>query len=88
VTEVRGYPAIMAEAKKTTRGKTDYVYRSDIFVGLTMSVRAEAKRHFDVFAEAMDILDVPPPAPGSQPQTPASLSGGEQGNIGASQAPQ
>ena len=95
VIEVRGYPAIMAESKKVTRGKTDYVYRSDIFVGLTMvrlisvsSVRAEAKRHFEEFAEAMDILDVPPPAPGSQAQTPASLSGGEQGNIGASQAPQ
>jgi hypothetical protein len=94
VIEVRGYPAIMAEAKKTTRGKTDYIYRSDIFVGLTMvrlisvsSVRAEAKRHFDEFAQAMDILDVPPPAPGSQPQTPASSSG-EQSNSGASQAPQ
>lgn len=95
VTEVRGYPAIMAEAKKTTRGKTDYIYRSDIFVGLTMvrlisvsSVRAEAKRHFDEFAEAMEILDVPPPAPGSSGPGPAALSDPGQPAGGANQAPQ
>src|SRR5262249_25633256 len=68
VTEVRGYRAITAESKKTYgRGnKTDYIYRGDIFVGLTMvrltsisSARAEAKRHFDEFAQAMEIIDVP-----------------------------
>ncbi len=95
VTEVRGYPAIMAEAKKTTRGKTDYIYRTDIFVGLTMvrlisvsSVRAEAKRHCSEFAEAMEILDVPPPAPGSPNPAPAALSDPGQPAGGANQAPQ
>jgi hypothetical protein len=95
VTEVRGYPAIMAEAKKTTRGKTDYIYRSDIFVGLTTvrlisvsSVRAETKRHFDEFAEAMEILDVPPPARGSPSLSPAALSDSAQPAGGGNQAPQ
>lgn len=95
VTEVRGYPAIMAEAKKTTRGKTDYIYRSDIFVGLTMvrlisvsSVRAEAKRHFDEFADVMEILDVPPSAPGSSGPIPAALSDPGQPAGAANQAPQ
>jgi hypothetical protein len=86
VTEVRGYPAIMAESKKIYRGKTDFYYRSDIFIGLSMvrlvsvsSVRAEAKRHFDEFVAAMDIIDVEPPAPGTAPSpAPAALTGGDQ----------
>jgi hypothetical protein len=86
VTEIRGYPAITAESKKTYgRGKTDYIYRGDVFVGLTMvrlisisSTRAEAKRNFDEFAEAMEILDVPPPASNTAPPAgPAALSGNE-----------
>jgi hypothetical protein len=95
VTEVRGYPAIMAEAKKTTRGKTDYIYRSDVFVGLTMvrlisvsSTRPDARRHFNEFAEAMDILDVPPPAPGSPSPASAAASDPGQPTGGANQAPQ
>jgi hypothetical protein len=95
VIEVRGYPAIMAEAKKTTRGKTDFIYRSDIFVGLTMvrlisvsSARTEAKRHFNEFAEAMEILDVPPLASGSPNPAPAALSDPGQPAGGANQAPQ
>jgi hypothetical protein len=94
VTEIRGYPAITAESKKTYgRGKTDYIYRGDVFVGLTMvrltsisSVRAEAKRHFDEFAEAMEIIDVPPPATGSSAApNPAALAGDQ---AGATNAPQ
>ena len=87
VTEVRGYPAIGAESKKIYGGKTDYIYRSDIFVGFTMvrivstsSMRAQSKRHFDEFAEAMEIIDVAPPAPGTQATpSPAALSGGDHG---------
>jgi hypothetical protein len=94
VTEFRGYPAITAESKKTYRGKTDYVYRSDIFVGFTMvrlvsvsSVRAEAKRHFDEFVQAMEIIDVAPPAPGTPASPgPAALSGTDPG--GNTNAPQ
>jgi hypothetical protein len=94
VTEVRGYPAIAAESKKMSSGKTDYIYRSDIFIGFSMvkivstsSVRAESKRHLDEFVEAMEILDVPPPAPGTQATSrPAALSGGDQ-SIGTN-APQ
>jgi len=89
VAEFRGYPAITAESKKTYRGKTDYLYRGDIFVGLTMvrllsvsSVRADAKRHFDEFVEAMEILDFEPPVAGSQPApSPAALSGNVDGNL-------
>jgi hypothetical protein len=85
VTEFRGYPAITAESKKTYRGKTDYIYRSDIFIGFTMvrlisvsSVRADAKRHFDEFVEAMEIIDVEPPAPGMQATpSPTALSGND-----------
>ena len=74
----------MAESKKIYRGKTDFYYRSDVFVGNTMvrlvsvsSVRGEAKRHFDEFVAVMDIIDVEPPAPGTTPTaTPAALSGG------------
>jgi hypothetical protein len=95
VAEFRGYPAITAESKKTYRGKTDYVYRSDIFVGLTMvrlisvsSVRSDTKRHLDEFVDAMEIIDVEPPAPGTQATSnPAALSGNDQGNAG-NQTPQ
>ena len=86
VTEVRGYPAIGAESKKIYGGKTDYIYRSDIFVGFTMvrivstSMHAQSKRHFDEFAEAMEIIDVALPAPGTQATpSPAALSGGDHG---------
>ena len=79
VTEVRGYPAIVAESKRTSRGKHSYVYRGDLFVG-TLLVRLvssapdrdEAKRHFDSFATAMEISDVEP----SAPPAPAEASTG------------
>ena len=33
VTEARGYPAIVAEVKRTARGKVSYVMRGDLFIG-------------------------------------------------------
>jgi hypothetical protein len=65
VTSLRGYPAIVAEAKRTTRRKDRFMMRGDIFIGLltvrTVSVaptRAEAAKHFESFVAAMEIVDV------------------------------
>ena len=77
VTEVRSYPAIVAESKRTSSGKHSYVYRGDLFVG-TLLVRLvssapdrdEAKRHFDSFATAMEISDVEPSAPSAPAEAP------------------
>src|SRR6185436_1952004 len=74
VTEVRGYPAILSETKRTSRGKVRYNLRGDLFVG-TMMVRVlvmapdlkSARQHFDSFVAALDIVDVPP---GSDPGAP------------------
>lgn len=69
VTEMRGYPAIIAEVKRTTRGKVRYIMRGDLFVGNILikvvsisSTREEAKRNFDEFVVAMEIVDVAPSA--------------------------
>jgi hypothetical protein len=77
VTDVRGYPAIIAESKRTSRGKASFVIRGELFIGLfrvrlisTSSDRAEAKRNFDEFAEAMEIVDVEPGQPGPAPELP------------------
>jgi hypothetical protein len=77
----------LSRNRKRPTGATDYIYRSDIFVGFTMvrivstsSMRAQSKRHFDEFAEAMEIIDVAPPAPGTQATpNPAALSAGDRG---------
>jgi hypothetical protein len=78
VTDVRGYPAIIAESKRTNRGKANFVMRGELFIGLfrvrlvsTSSDRAEAKRNFDEFAAAMEIVDVEPAQPGQAPEPPA-----------------
>jgi hypothetical protein len=70
VTEVRGYPAIVSESKRTSKGKVVYAYRGQLFVGViiahvlsTSPDRAESKRHFDGFVAAMEIVDVPPGEP-------------------------
>lgn len=70
VTEVRGYPAIVSESKRTTKGKVGYTYRGQVFIGVliahVISVspdRADSKRHFDGFVAAMDIVDVAPGEP-------------------------
>jgi hypothetical protein len=85
VTEIRGYPAVVAEAKRTSKAKVSYSMRGQLFVG-TMLVhvvslatdRAEAKKHFDAFVAAIEILDVPPaddpagaPAPTALESAPA-----------------
>ena len=82
VTEVRGYPAVVAEAKRTSKSKVSYSVRGQLFVG-TMLVhvislateRGEAKKHFDAFIAAIEILDVPPAddALGAPAATPAAL---------------
>jgi hypothetical protein len=70
VTEMRGYPAIIAEVRRTTRAKVRYILRGDLFVGNILvkivsisSTREEAKRNFDEFVVAMEIVDVEPSAP-------------------------
>lgn len=66
VTEFRGYPAILAEAKRTSKSKASYIARGELFIGVlivrVISVapeRAQAKDHLDAFVAALDILDVP-----------------------------
>lgn len=70
VTQMRGYPAIMAESRRVTGKKTSYLVRGELFIGLFMvkvmsvsSDRAEANRNFDALVAAMEILDVPPGTP-------------------------
>ena len=84
VTDVRGYPAIIAESKRTSSGKASFVIRGELFIGLfrvrlisTSSDRAEAKRNFDEFADAMEIVDVEPgqPAEAPEPPPPSALDG-------------
>jgi hypothetical protein len=84
VTEVRGYPAILGELKKTSRGKISYLLRGDIFVGDALvkvtalsSERADNQKHFDSFMEAMEI-QVVDPVVASEPALatiPVSLDG-------------
>lgn len=81
VGELRGYPAIMAETKRTTRGKAAFNIRGDIFAGgvlvkvISQSTnREEAKRHFDSFVAALEIYDIEPPAtPAAQDAAPVAL---------------
>jgi hypothetical protein len=90
VTQVRDYPAILTELKRTSRGKVRYVYRGDLFVGLFVvrivsasTAREEAQQNFSSFVAAFEVLDQPPPAPGepaavaldSQPPPPAASPG-------------
>ena len=70
VTEARGYPAIVAEVKRMSRGKANYVMRGDLFVGMMLvkvvslsTTREEAKRNFDEFVNMMEITDYEPSAP-------------------------
>jgi hypothetical protein len=70
VTELRGYPAIVAENKRTSRGKASYVMRGDLFIGLMLvkivsqsTTREEAKRNFDEFVAMLEIIDFERPAP-------------------------
>lgn len=65
VTEMRGYPAIIAEVRRTTRAKVRYIMRGDLFIGNILmkivsisSTREEAKRNLDEFVAALEIVDV------------------------------
>jgi hypothetical protein len=71
ITQVRDYPAILTEMKRTSRGKVNFIYRGDLFIGLFVvrivaasSDRKEAQQNFTSFVSAFDVLDQPPPAPG------------------------
>ena len=66
VTEVRGYPAIVGESKRTSKDKVAFMVRGELFIGVilvrVLSVspdRDEAKRNFDAFVTSLEILDVP-----------------------------
>jgi hypothetical protein len=85
VTEARGYPAIVAEVKRTTRGKVSYVMRGDLFIGLMLvkvvshsTTREEAKRNFDEIVNMFEITDIEAPPPtatarvGAAPPDPQS----------------
>ena len=70
VTEARGYPAIVAEVKRTSRGKVSYVMRGDLFIGLALvkvvshsTTRDEAKKNFDQFVNMLEITDIEAPPP-------------------------
>src|SRR5262249_25965429 len=76
VAELRGYPAILAETKKTVRGKAAFTLRGDIFVGSVLvkvlcqsTERTETKRCFDAFVAALDIKDMESPSPPATPDT-------------------
>jgi hypothetical protein len=84
VVDVRGYPTIIAEAKRINRGKANFLVRGELFIGLvrvrlvsSSADRAEAKRNFDEFVAAMEIVDVEPaqPTPSPEPPTPSALEG-------------
>ena len=62
IAEMRGYPVILTETKRTTRGKARFLYRGDLFVGMLIvkvigssTDRAEAKRSFEAFVAALEM---------------------------------
>jgi hypothetical protein len=84
VTEVRGYPAVVAETKRTSNGKVSYVLNGAVFIGNALlkiwsssTTRDEAKRNFNEFADAVQIHDLEAPAPGSAPVATQSAIAGE-----------
>ena len=71
VTQVRDYPAILTEMKRTSRGKVKYIYRGDLFIGVLVvrvvavsTERGEAQKNFSAFVTAFEVIDQPPPTPG------------------------
>lgn len=74
VTDIRGYPAIVAETRRTTRGKANFIMRGELFIGEALvkiasqsTTREEAKRNFDEFVAVLEIVDFPPQVPGAPP---------------------
>lgn len=90
VTEMRGYPAIVAENKRTSRGKASFIMRGELFIGEALvkissqsTTRDEAKRNFDEFVAVLEIVDFPPNVPGAPPAE-AVASGSDQQPVAAS----
>lgn len=78
VIQVRGYPAIVAETRRTSHGKPRFIYRGDLFIGQALvkimsasTTRVEAKRNFDEFVAIMEIVDFEPALPGAPPPAAA-----------------
>jgi len=74
VTKVRGYPAIIAETKRTSHRKVTYIYQGHLFIGDRLvkmgsisSRRDEAKRNFNEFVAVLSIEDYLPSGPPAQP---------------------
>jgi hypothetical protein len=74
VTTIRGYPAIIAETKRTSHRKVTYIYQGHLFIGDRLikmgaisSRRDEAKRNFNEFVAVLSIEDYLPSAPATQP---------------------
>jgi hypothetical protein len=89
VTQLRGYPAVVAELKGVANKKTRYLVRADVFVGLflvkVMSVsdsREEANRNLEALMAAMEIIDVRPGAPAAA-EAPAAAALGANGPSGS-----
>jgi hypothetical protein len=71
ITAQRDFPAILSESKRTSRDKTTYAMRGDLFVGVVIvrmlslgSNQDDVRRNFESFVNALGIIDVPPPATG------------------------
>jgi hypothetical protein len=82
VTTVRDYPAIVAEAKRTSYRKERFMLRADLFIGVLQvrvvsiaTQRAEAMKHFESFVAAMEIVDVErqPGVATTDPQAPMAV---------------
>lgn len=66
-TQVRDYPAILTEIKRTSRSKVKCVYRGDLFIGFLVvrvvavsTERDEAQKTFSTFVAAFEVIDTPP----------------------------
>lgn len=86
VTEIRGYPAILAETRRTSRGKTRHMLSGHLFIGLQLvqisalaTTSAQARRYFDEFVTGLAIVDVEPGAPNvpsaTEPPEPGDNAG-------------
>ena len=87
VTQVRDYPAILTEMKRTSRGKVNYIYRGDLFIGLFVvrviaasTERNEAQKNFSAFVSAFEVIDRPPGPPAEAGRGRARLAAGAGGS--------
>ncbi len=74
VTKIRGYPAIVAETKRTSHRKVTYIYQGHLFIGDRLvkmgaisTRRDEAKHNFNEFVAVLSITDYLPSGPPAQP---------------------